>query len=158
MILIALKLFSLFAVLTLATAPRTSLRGRIWQDGLVIPLARKLGRITRGHVLLTLGLAAFFSLLVWLLGGDGLRVSSMALPEVTTWAMTFEISTLLDAMAAVAIMAATVRIRTMGTFVSNLLRAPFRRTRLRTARTRRRSRIRPTSANDDDPHVVLIAA
>ena len=158
MILIALKMLVLFAALTLATAPRGSLRGRIWHDGLVIPLARQLSRITRGHVLLTVGLAAFFSLLIWLLGGDGLRVSTMALPEVTTWAMTFEISTLLDAMAAVAIMAATVRIWTMGTIVSSLLRAPFRRTRLRTARTRRRPRVRASSANDDDPHGVLLAA
>lgn len=148
----------LFALLILATAPRTSLRGRIWHDGLIIPLARRLSRITRGHVLLTLGLAGFFGLLIWLLGGDGLRVSSMALPEVSTWAMTFEISTLLDAMAAVAIMAATVRIRAMGIFLSSLLPAPLRRARLRMARTRRRPRVRPSSANDDDPHVVMLAA
>lgn len=148
----------LFALLILAAAPRTSLRGRIWHDGLIIPLAQRLSRITRGHVLLTLGLAGFFGLLIWLLGGDGLRVSSMALPEVGTWAMTFEISTLLDAMAAVAIMAATVRIRAMSTFLSGLLRAPLRRGRQRTSRTRRRPRIRPASAYDEDPHVVLLAA
>lgn len=158
MIVIALKLLTLFAVLTLATAPRNSLRGRMWHDGLVIPLARKLGRITRGHVLLTLGLAAFFGLLFWLIGGEGLHISSMALPEVTSWAMTFEISTLIDALATVAILAASVRIKAVGMLLSGLAKRPLQRTRQRMARARRRPRIQPSSANDDDPVVRPLAA
>lgn len=151
MILIALKLFSLFAVLALATAPRTSRRGRIWHDGLVIPLARKLGRITRGHVLLIVGLAAFFGLLSWLMGAEGLHISSMALPEVTSWAMTFEVSTLLDAVATVAILAASVRIRAFRFYLTGIVRAPLRHARKRRTRTQRCQGIRPSSANDDDP-------
>ncbi|TCM17173.1 hypothetical protein EDF56_106289 [Novosphingobium sp. PhB165] len=153
-----LESLCLFALLTLATAPRTSLRGRIWHDGLVIPLARRLSRVTRGHVLLVLTLAGFVGLVSWLLGGEGLHLSSMALPELTSWAMTFEISTLIDAITAVALVAASVRIKALGTFLSALLRAPRRHTRKRVAGTRRRPRTRPSSSNDDDPHPALLAA
>lgn len=143
-------MMSLFVLVVLATAPKTSLRGRIWHQGLVAPLARRLLKITRGHVLLTVGIGGFLVFLTWLIGAEGWHISAMALPELATWAMTFEISTLLDAMAAVMIVSAAVRVRVGATLAAGLLRKCFGTVSRRAGRARKKPAARSGPANDDE--------
>lgn len=150
MIAVALKMMSLFVLMALSTAPKTSLRGRIWHQGLVAPLARRLLKITRGHVLLTVGIGGFLAFVTWLIGAEGWHISEMALPELATWAMTFEISTLLDAMAAVMIVSATVRVRVGVTLAAGLLRRCLGTVSRRAGRARKEPAARRRPANDDD--------
>lgn len=164
MTVIALKMLLMFAILAMAVSSRASLPGKLWHNRIIAPLVRfclKMGRlkITRGHMLLALGLAGIFALAIWLAGGDGLNISAMALPEVTTWAMTFEISTLLDAMATVMIVSATVRIRALTGLFSALLQRRLRDVHRRAPRSQRRQETAWIAANDDeDPQGVLLAA
>ncbi|MFK4872697.1 hypothetical protein [Novosphingobium sp. ZW T3_23] len=144
------KAMFLFILLVMATAPRASLWGRAWRNGLVRPLCRSLSRITCGHVLLVVGIGGFLAFVSWLIGAEGLHISAMALPELTSWAMMFEVSTLLDAMAALMIFSATVRVKAALALASRLLSRRPRRLSRPPGRTRKRRGTPRRVANDDE--------
>lgn len=144
------KAMCLFILLVMATAPRASLWGLAWQDGLVRPLCRTLSRITRGHVLLVVGIGGFLAFVTWLIGAEGLHISAMALPEITSWAMLFEVSTVLDVMAALIVFSATVRVKAALALVSGLLNRRPRRLSRGCGRARKRRGAPRHAANDDE--------
>ncbi len=138
----------LMVTFTLLFAPDTP-TGRFLHRHLVIAVARRLDRITAGHVLLMLGLCAGAALVIGVMRGDGLALLGMMAPEVSSWLITFEVSSYLDIAAAVVLAATTVRIRGLaGAW------RPRRRPLRRTAGTRRARRsprpARPVARNDDE--------
>jgi len=149
-IVVALKMMSFFVFLALGMAPKASLWGRVWHQGLVVPLARRLSKITRGHVLLMVGIGGFLAFVIWLVGAEGLHISAMALPELTTWAMMFEISTLLDAIAAVMIVSAVGRVRVGVALAVERLCKCLGTVLRRAGRARKKPAARSGPANDDD--------
>lgn len=150
MIVSVFKAMFLFILLVMATAPRSSLWGLAWRDGLIRPLCRSLSGITRGHVLLVVGIGGFLAFVTWLIGAEGLHISAMALPELASWAMMFEVSTLLEAMAALMVFSATVRVKAALALASRLLSRLPRRLSRTTGRTRKRRGTPRRAANDDE--------
>jgi hypothetical protein len=144
------KAMFLFILLVMATAPRASLWGLAWRGGLVRPLCRSLSGITRGHVLLVVGIGGFLAFVTSLIGAEGLHISAMALPELTSWAMMFEVSTLLDAMAALIVFSATARVKAALALMSGLLNCRPRRLSRRPGRARKRRGTPRRAANDDE--------
>ena len=146
-----MTILMLVVTFTLLIAPDTPV-GRFLHRHLVTVAAARLGRITRGHVLLGLTLCGLVAFMVWLMQGDVLALLGMVAPEATGWLITFEVSSYLDVLAAVVFAMATVRVRGI---VSGW-RASARRPARRAAGTRRARRhrrpARPLAANDDEYH------
>lgn len=109
--------------------------------------ARRLNRITRGHILTTAALLAFGGLLIWQLEGDGLRLLSLMAPEIGTWLTMFEISTWLDAVVAVVALSSTVRLRGWRAWI---VAVSTRRTPGKCVRAQRSRKVRRSADNDDD--------
>lgn len=118
---IVLTLLGLWAVMVLAPATPAA---RATRQGLVVRPARWLDRIGRGHVVLLALAALLIPATAWLAGRDSVPLAGMALPELASWAATFEITTLIDL--AVGGLAAGASLR-FGTVV----RIGFRRRRSR---------------------------
>lgn len=118
---VVLVLLGLWAVMAIAPATPAAMAIRHW---LVVRPAGWLGRIGRGHIALLAITAIVIPATAWLAGRDSVPLAGMALPELASWAATFEITTLLDL--AMAGLAAGASLR-FGT----LVRISFRRRRSR---------------------------
>ncbi|WP_404336645.1 hypothetical protein AB2M62_19875 [Sphingomonas sp. MMS12-HWE2-04] len=136
--------------LTLLAAGDTPI-GRLLRHCLIEAPAARLARISRGAVLAWLVLGAIGAALFWMLEDEGLRLFAMALPELAGWISMFEIGTLVDALAAAALAASSLRIGAVRAWLARPM------ARSRHIRTRRR---RPTTraANDDDDPALAWAA
>jgi len=113
--------------------------------------ARRLSRIGRGHVLLAIVTLSIIVSVIWLLDNDGRMLVTMGLPDFLGFATAIDLSALLDLAAVAVIAAATVRVRTVVTWLSHKV-AP-RRPRARRTRVQR---LRPP-ANDDEDQRALAA-
>src|SRR6218665_2480494 len=80
--------------------------GRLMRRVLVEWPAARLSRIKRGAVVTWMILGAIGLLAFWFLEEDGLRLFSMAMPEIAGWISMFEIGSLVEALT-VAVMAAS---------------------------------------------------
>jgi hypothetical protein len=128
--------------LTLIAAGDTPI-GRGMRRWLVEKPAARLAGVRREAVLTWLLLGAVGAVLFWLLEEEGLRLFTMALPELVGWMTAFEIGTLVDAIAVAAVAASTLRLGAMRAWVAR--RLPGRR-----ATRARRSRPAVRVANDDE--------
>jgi len=113
--------------------------------------ARQLSRISRGQLLFMLLTLSIIVSLVWLLENDGRMLVTMGLPEFLGFATAIDLSALLDLAAVAVIATATIRVRTIATWLKHQI-AP-RRPRARRPRVQRH---RPP-ANDDEDRRALAA-
>jgi amino acid transporter len=113
--------------------------------------ADRLSRISRGQLLFMLLTLSIIVSLVCLLENDGRMLVTMGLPEFLGFATAIDLSALLDLAAVAVIAAATIRVRTIGTWLNHKI-AP-RRPRARRTRVQR---LRPP-ANDDERRPALAA-
>lgn len=132
-------------------AARGTPAGGILHRILVEAPARRLSRITRGHVLLAMVTLSLIVGAIWLLDNDGRMIVSMGLPDFLSFATAIDLSALLDLAAVAVIAATTIRFRAVGAWVRQTI-AP-RRPRARRPRVRRH---RPP-ANDDERRPALAA-
>ena len=146
MSMMVLALTLLAAWLLIVRAPGTPVAA-IARRLLVEAPARLLNRITRGHVLLAVLLAAFAALLIWQLEGDGVRLLSLMAPEIVSWLTMVEISVYLDALVAAIAVASTVRLRGIRLWLTTIMAR--RPARPRARRMPRRPAEHP-AANDDE--------
>ena len=90
---IVVALLGFWAVMRLAPATPAA---RVIHDALVVRPARRLDRIGRGPVTLLVLAAMLIPATAWLAGRDSVPLAGMALPELASWAATFEVTTLID--------------------------------------------------------------
>jgi hypothetical protein len=141
----------LFTVWTAMIVARGTPIGDALHRMLVEAPARRLSRISRGQILFLLLTLSIIVSLVWVLENDGRMLVTMGLPEFLGVATAIDLSALLDLAAVAVIAAATVRVRTVVTWLSHKV-AP-RRPRARRTRVQR---LRPP-ANDDEDRRALAA-
>ncbi|KQN80591.1 hypothetical protein [Sphingomonas sp. Leaf62] len=125
---------------------------RLWPDlplaqalaaMLVVPVARRMARLTPGHWLLFLIVSAATGTVLWM-GGDMIIVSALGAPEMAGVLAMIDVAAYLDAMLAAFAVAGAVRGTALRLWVGRLLpRARSRRTR--------RVRVARKAANDDEP-------
>jgi hypothetical protein len=144
-----LAILLLTALLVIRTGP-DSLLGKALRRPLVDWPAARLARLTRGQIICLAG----FALLIWagvaLLGRESMQIMSLAMPDTLAFLATFDLSVLVDALVAAALLSAQLRIRGVAANLRNRVRRSGRQHRA--ARARRRAR--PARAdNDDDPAV-----
>ncbi len=125
--------------------------GRAMRRLLVEWPATRLNRLSRGAVLTWLILGTIGLLAFWLLEEDGLRLFTMALPELAGWVTMFEVSTLVDTLAAVALAASAVRFEAVRGWIARA--RPTRR-----AKRARRVPGRRAPSNDDGEGPAALAA
>jgi hypothetical protein len=106
--MLALTFFAAFFIIR--SAPDTAI-GKALRRGLVEWPAALLSRLTARRMLGLVTLAAALAVAFWLLNRELLLVTSMALPETIGWLATFEISTLAEGLAALALASAHLRLR-----------------------------------------------
>ena len=134
--------------------------GRFLRRRLVETPARLLSNLSRGQLLgltlvLLLGGAAAF-----LFEAEGLRLFSMAAPELTTWVMVFDVTVVFD----MAVLALTLQAVARGRDLNRILRRVFQTVAAYTSavgrrrRTRRRSKPRATRPDADDAGPGLVFA
>ena len=144
--MLAIVLFTAFLVIR--SAP-DSLLGRALRRGLVDWPAAKLSRLTRGQVVCWFG----FGLMLWaaiaVLGGDAVRLLSMAMPETVAWLAMFDLSILADALVAAALIATQTRLSSIAVRLRAALSRRSARPRARAPRRRRTAAPKPD--NDEDP-------
>ena len=133
--------------LALVAAGNTSI-GRGMRRWLVDKPAAALARVERGAVITwlilgTIGVACFV-----VLEEEGLRLFAMALPELAGWAVAFEVSAVVDAIAMTLIVASAVRFGAVKAWLA--ARLPVRRAK-RARRSRIARREMPASNDDEDP-------
>jgi hypothetical protein len=128
--------------------------GRGMQRWLVEWPAARLSRIERGAVLTWLVLVAIGAACFWLLEEEGLRLFAMTLPELAGLVTAFEIGSLIDAIAMAVLVASSVRIGAVKTWV--MRRLPIGRARAR--RTRRARPVRRAANDDEDRAGFALAA
>ena len=136
--------------LLMATAPRTPI-GETLRRVLIDKPAVRLARFTRGDAAVMF-LLMLTAAMVTLVGeGDGIRLLTLAAPDVAIWITTFEVSVYVDILMAVAAAASSLRVRTFMTgWISVFTRRPAAKAHKRAIRSRK---TRPTVAdNDDDRH------
>lgn len=104
-----LSFILLAAMLVILGAPQTS-AGKALRRALVEWPAERLSRISRGTIVCVIGLAVLLGITLWLMQSDATRFWAMAAPDTMAWFSTFEISTLADALVAVALIAANARL------------------------------------------------
>ena len=137
--------------MALFAARGTPVGRAMWRVMVEAP-ARRLSRITRGHVLLAIVALSLIVGAIWLLDNDGRMIVSMGLPDFLSFAAAIDLSALLDLAAVAVIAATTIRFRAVGAWLRHSL-AP-RRPRARRPRVGRQ---RPP-ANEDEDRRLLIAA
>ena len=113
------------------------------QHWMVVKPATALSRIRRETVIILLLLAMLGVGLWWLLGHEGIRLYSMALPELTGMLTAVEVSAWLDAAVALAAAASVTRWSSLRAALAYRLRRP------RANRARRTRRPGKPAANDD---------
>jgi hypothetical protein len=118
---------------------------------LVAAPARRLSQISRGQILFLLLTLSIIVSLVWLLENDGRMLVTMGLPEFLGFATAIDLSALLDLAAVAVLAAATIRVRTVATWLNHKM-SP-RQPRQRRTRVQRK---RPP-ANDDERRPALAA-
>lgn len=119
--------------------------GRLMRRLLVEWPAARLARIRRGAVITWALLGVIGLLCFWFLEEDGLRLFTMAMPEIAGWISMFEISALVDALAVTVAAASTLRLGVVRGWLAARLPLGRRATRAR--------RVRPVArdaANDDE--------
>lgn len=119
--------------------------GRLLERALVAWPAARLARIERGAVLTWMVLGAIGLLCFWFLEEDGLRLFTMALPEIAGWVSMFEISALADALVVAVAAASTLRMGAVRHWLGARLGSGRRASRARRARPVERA-----AANDDE--------
>ena len=136
--------------LVMATAPRTPI-GKALRRVLIDKPAARLARFTRGDAAVMV-LLMLTAAMVTLVGeGDGIRLLTLAAPDVAIWITTFEISAYVDILMALAAAASSLRVRGfitrwLGVFTCR----PGAKVHQRAIRSRKK---RSTDAdNDDDRH------
>lgn len=137
----------LTALLVIRTGPE-SLLGRALRRPLVDWPAQQLAQLTRGRIITLVCFGLLISAGIAVIGKEAMQIMTMAMPETLAWLATFDLSVLVDALVAAALLSAQVRLR--GTAIR--LRTPRQGAgrQRRAARARRRSR--PAKAdNEDDP-------
>ena len=142
--------------LFMATAPQTPV-GNAMRRMLIEKPAARLLRLTRADaaVMVLLMIAA---MMVTLVGeGDGIRLLTLAAPDVAIWITTFEVSAYLDIMVALVAASTSLRVRgVLARYLGIFARRPAAKSHTRAIRSRK---ARPTAAdNDDDTHRPAIAA
>ena len=144
--MLAACLFTAFLVIRAAP---DSLLGRALRRTLVDWPAARLVRLTRGQLVCWLGFGLALWAAVAIVGGDAVRMMSMAMPETVAWLSMFDMSILADALIAAALIATQARLGT----VKAQLREVFARRQARPrARARRRRRTAaPKPDNDEEP-------
>lgn len=126
--------------------------GRMLRRCLVEWPAERLGRIDRGAVLVWVILGIGGAVLFALLQDEGLRLYTMALPELAGWVSTFEIGALVDALTAVLVTISMVRVQAVRGWIAS--RIARRSHASRAPRMRRPERI----ANDEEEGPSALAA
>ena len=136
--------------LVMATAPQTPI-GKALRQALIDRPAARLARCTRGDAAVMF-LLMLTAAMVTLVGeGDGIRLLTLAAPDVAIWITTFEVSAYVDILMALAAAASSLRVRTFMTgWISVFTRRPAAKAHKRAIRSRK---TRSTNAdNDDDRH------
>jgi hypothetical protein len=142
--------------LIMIAAPETAI-GMAMRRMLIDRLAARLTRFSRGDaaVMFLLMMAAA---MVTLAGeGDGIRLLTLAAPDVAIWITTFEVSAYLDVVMTLAATVSSLRVRgVLARYLGVLGRRPAAKARKRATSLRK---ARPAAAdNDDDRHRPAIAA
>lgn len=142
-----LAILLLTALLVIRAGP-DSLLGKALRRPLVDWPAGKLALMTRGRFISLVCVGLLISAGIAIIGKEAMQIMSMAMPETLAWLATFDLSVLVDAVVAAALLGAQVRLR------GTVLR--LRSTRQGTGRQHRapraRRRARPAKAdNEDDP-------
>lgn len=119
--------------------------GRLMRRMLVEWPAAQLARIRRGAVISWALLGVIGLLCFWFLEEDGLRLFTMAMPEIAGWISMFEISALVDAIAVSMMAASSLRLGAVRGWVAARLPMAFRAARARRSRPLGRS-----ASNDDE--------
>ncbi|WHU01200.1 hypothetical protein [Sphingomonas sp. NIBR02145] len=127
--------------------------GRMLRRVLVEWPAARLARIERGAVITWALLGVIGLLCFWFLEEDGLRLFTMAMPEIAGWVSMFEISALVDALVVTAAAASTLRLGAVRGWVA--ARLPIGR---RATRARRVRPVRREASNDDEDGAGLALA
>ncbi|RMB34238.1 hypothetical protein C8J47_1959 [Sphingomonas sp. PP-F2F-G114-C0414] len=136
--------------LAMATAPQTPI-GNAMRRVLIDKPAARLARFTRGDAAVMV-LLMLTAAMVTLVGeGDGIRLLTLAAPDVAIWITTFEISAYVDILMALAAAASSLRVRSLMTrWLSVFTRRPGAKAHKRAIRSRK---MQSTDAdNDDDRH------
>ena len=136
--------------LLMATAPRTSI-GKAMRRALIDKPAARLARFTRGDAAVMV-LLMLTAAMVTLVGeGDGIRLLTLAAPDVAIWITTFEVSAYVDILMALAAAASSLRVRGFMTrWLGVFTCRPGAKAHKRAVRSRK---TRSTNAdNDDDRH------
>lgn len=128
--------------------------GRLLHRALVAWPAERLVQVRRGAVLTWMLLGAIGLLAFWFLEEDGLRLFSMALPEIAGWISMFEVSAVVDALVVAVAAASSLRFGAVRSWVAARLPMGRRATRAR----RSRSVERNASNDDEDSRSLALAA
>ena len=143
------------ALLAIVMVPDT-LVGRGLKRLLIELPARALSRLTPGRIAIGLTVTGVAALVAVLFETEGLRLLGMAVPEGLVWVAAFDVATVLDLFAAVAMVAAAARLRGLRDSARSIV--AWTRSRVsrlaarRTGRSRQRRVRRPASRppqNDD---------
>ncbi len=140
-------LFLLLA--TILAAPDTQ-TGRFLHHLMVERPAAALARVTFGHILLASALLAAAVIMLWLLQNDGLRLLASFTPGTISWIVAFDVSTYLEAVSALALIASAVRFRAIRVKLHNILPRWFAQTGRRESRCRGASSPSSLKANNDN--------
>jgi hypothetical protein len=136
------------AFLAIRSAPDT-LVGKALRRALVEWPAARLSRVTRRQLVCGMFIVATLSVALLLLEADAVRVIGLALPETMVWFTTFEISTFIDILVALALVSAHSRLRSAMYGVRAALGAVRRRTGARRRERRSRRAAARTADNDE---------
>ncbi|WP_137864387.1 MULTISPECIES: hypothetical protein [unclassified Sphingomonas] len=126
--------------------------GRLMRRALVEWPAARLAGIRREAVIIWMILGAISLLCFWFLEEEGLRIFSMALPEIAGWLTLFEIGTLVDTILVAVLAASTLRFGAVRHWIA--ARLPV----ARRARRTRRARPAARASNDDEDGPALALA
>lgn len=139
-----LAILLLTALLVIRTGPESPL-GKALRRPLVDWPAEKLARLTRGRIMTLVLIGLLITAGIAVIGKEAMQIMMMAMPETLAWLATIDLSILVDALVAAALLSGHLRLR--GTMAR--LRG-IRRGAGRQPRARRRAR--PAKAdNEDDP-------
>lgn len=149
-----LLIATMLGLWALLIAARGTPIGRMLDWLLVDAPARALQRVGRGHVFVVIGLVVFVGAVFWIFEAEGVRLLSMAAPDILGVLAMAEVSTYVDLIVMGAVAASTARLRPVVDRLRGLVRRAPRSRARRTRPTDRR-----TPANDDDgPLRLAIAA
>ncbi len=118
-----------------------------------------LTKLTRGHMLIGVTVFASTAFVLWLIGSEAARMLSIAAPDMLVWMTTFEMTSYVDALAAVTIAASSVRLRALKSLLPRrLLRRRDVARVVRARRVRRPTQAKADNDNDDPAALILVFA